>query len=94
MKSNIEKIMSNLKLEGVKFFKRMLAVGTGMIIIGMFVFGFAMVASAVIQGGIWSILLLIFGVGMVYYSSKAIDITIRELIPTQEKPNKKRKRLK
>jgi hypothetical protein len=66
--------------EAIKFFKRMLAVGTGMIIIGMFIMGFVLIISAIIQGGILSILLVIFGVGLIHYSSKAIDNVIKEVM--------------
>jgi hypothetical protein len=80
MKTQLNKLINNMNGEAIKFFKRMIAVGTGMLIIGMFVMGFVLIISAVIQGGVASILLAIFGVALVHWSSKAIDNVIKEVM--------------
>ena len=44
-----------------------------MIVSALFIMGFVFIASACLTGTYYSIILLILGVAMIYYSSKSID---------------------
>jgi hypothetical protein len=65
--------LNTIENESSKWFRRFTGVVLAMMVSAVFLLGFVFVLAACITGTYYSIILLILGVAMVYYSSRSID---------------------
>jgi len=69
----MKKFVHTVENESSKWFRRFFGVIAAMVVIFIFLVGFSMIASAIIIPSHYSILGVIIGIAMIYYSSKSID---------------------
>lgn len=68
--------LNTIENESSKWFRRFAGVITAIVVTFIFLLGFVFILSACLTGTYYSIPLLIFGVAMIYYSSKGIDTVL------------------
>ena len=73
LKIIMKKIINTIENETSKWFRRIFGICISLIVLAMFFFGIAFIASAVIAPTVYSILLFIVGVALISYSCKSID---------------------
>tara|TARA_R110002020_G_scaffold165825_5_gene353596 strand:+ start:103 stop:384 length:282 start_codon:yes stop_codon:yes gene_type:complete len=93
----MKKTLNTIESESSKWFRRFMGVVAATVVTSVFLLGFVFILGACISGTYYSIILLILGVAMIYYSSKGIDTVLiklgyrKDLSVTKEKSIKKRK---
>ena len=83
--------LNTIENETSKWFRRFTGVVMAMIVSALFLMGFIFIAGACVGGSWYSIVLLILGVAMIYWSSKSIDsVLIKFGYKKEAKVNKER----